>query len=281
MTVHNTFHHLQAKLTGIYDDREAANIADWVMEKITGWKKMDRVVNKQVALSASQQQQLARYTAELLRNRPVQYVLEEAWFIGLRFFVNESVLIPRPETEELVDWILQENYGSKRILDIGTGSGCIPVTLKKKMPEADVYACDISKDALEIATLNARSNGTDILFIDCDILDESASNKLPYVDIIASNPPYIPLKDKVTMRSNVLDFEPHQALFVSDEDALLFYRKIVALALKRLSKGGSVYLEIHEELGSEVMEMLQENGFSQVVLRKDLQGKDRMIKAAY
>jgi release factor glutamine methyltransferase len=284
MTVHTTFQRLQSDLSTVYEEQEAGNIADWVMEKITGWKKMDRVVNKQVSLSARQQEQLSSFTSELLTHRPVQYVLEEAWFAGMRFYVNENVLIPRPETEELVAWIIadsQREAATKKIIDIGTGSGCIPIAIKKKLPAADVYGCDISKAALVIANSNARLLKTDVLFIESDILDETAHSKLPYVDIIVSNPPYIPQSEKESMRRNVLDFEPHLALFVSDADPLLFYKKVADLASKRLIENGSVYLEIHEDLGTEVTGLLKEKGFNKVELRKDMQGRDRMVKAAY
>lgn len=284
MNIHDINNRLQNELAGLYDEREAASIADWVMEKITGWKKVDRVVNKQVALSSGQKEQLAKYTSELLQYRPVQYVLEEAWFMGLRLLVNEDVLIPRPETEELAEWILTDNAPGavpKRILDIGTGSGCIPIALKKNRPEADVYACDVSREALALAATNARLNNADILFMHCDVLDDLSATSLPYADLIVSNPPYIPVSNQSSMQRNVLDFEPSLALFVSNDDPLLFYKKIADIAAKRLNKGGGVYLEIHEEAGGSVTGLLKEKGFNTIELRKDMQGKDRMIKAVY
>ncbi len=284
MNIHDINNRLQNELTGLYDEREAASIADWVMEKITGWKKVDRVVNKQVALSSGQKEQLEKYTSELLQYRPVQYVLEEAWFMGLRLLVNEDVLIPRPETEELAAWILTDNaHGAtpKRILDIGTGSGCIPIALKKNRPEADVYACDVSRQALALAATNARLNNADVLFMHCDVLDDLSAASLPYADLIVSNPPYIPVSNQSSMQRNVLDFEPSLALFVSNDDPLLFYKKIADIAAKRLNKDGGVYLEIHEEAGASVIGLLKEKGFNTIELRKDMQGKDRMIKAVY
>src|SRR5215467_13054592 len=187
MTIHEAQQQLLFQLYHIYDTREAANITDWIMESITGWKKIDRIMNKQVPLSTDGLNNLQQYTEELLSYKPVQYILHEAWFAGMKLFVDERVLIPRPETEELVEWIGQEvrNLSSPiTILDIGTGSGCIPIALKKKLPAVTIYGCDISRQALEVARKNAVDQKVHIEFFFSDILNSAAWHSLPPVDII-------------------------------------------------------------------------------------------------
>lgn len=285
MTVHEAYKQLQLQLCALYDEREAANIADLVTEHVTGQRRIDRVVNKQLPVTDAQQAAIAQYTEQLLRHTPVQYVLHEAWFAGMKLYVDENVLIPRPETEELVSWIADcklqiADLGKPvKIIDIGTGSGCIPVALKKKLPGWHMHAVDISAGALEVAKKNALQQGTAINFYLLDILDETAWPQLPVFDVIASNPPYIRESEADTMHTNVLAFEPHTALFVPDEDALLFYRKIADLALKHLRSSGLLFFEINEALGKAVCDMLAAKGFIDIELRKDLQGKDRMVKA--
>ena len=210
---------------------------------------------------------------------PIQYVLGECEFMGLRFEVDPSVLIPRPETEELVEWILasQNNTNSVSILDIGTGSGCIAVSLKCMLPKAFVTAYDLSNDALALARKNAEINEVTVDFRQQDILQPETENG--EWDIIVSNPPYIPNAEKVEIQSNVLNFEPHLALFVPDNDPLLFYRKIIEFAAMHLKAGGQLFFEIHRDRGQEVMQLLSEAGFAEIELRKDLSGNDRMLKA--
>lgn len=292
MTIHEAQQRLIFQLYHIYESREASNIADLVMEHITGWKKIDRILNKQLTLLQDKIEILDRYTDELLAHRPVQYVLNEAWFSGMKFFVNEHVLIPRPETEELVDWVMkavtrthlpkpQKLVSADEhlvVLDIGTGSGCIPVTLKKQISFADVYACDISKEALEIAQKNAAIHEVDIRLVNINFLDTSQWVNLPSIDIIISNPPYIPLKDKETMRPNVLEYEPHIALFVEDNDPLIFYRAIADFAKQKLKQGGAIYVEVHEDIGHDVQRLFAEEGLDGIELKKDMQGKDRMLR---
>jgi len=286
MTIHDASQQLLFGLSRVYDEREAKNISEWVMEHVTGWTKIDRVINKTVPLSPRQQQTLETYTKELLAHKPVQYVLHEAWFYGMKLYVDENVLIPRPETEELVDWIVSEardrkmEAGRLQILDIGTGSGCIALGLKKGIPQASLYACDISAGALEVARRNATEQKLDIEWCKLDFLSEEGRCGLPVFDILVSNPPYIPVKDKVTMAANVLNHEPHLALFVANNDPLQYYKAIAGFAKDHLSLHGAIYMEIYEEAGQTVLDLFRHAGFANTFLKKDLQGKNRMVKAA-
>ena len=283
MTIHEASQQLKFQLFHLYDEPEAGNITDLVMEHITGWKKIDRVVNKIVPLSAAQEKTLNVYTLALLDHTPVQYVLHEAWFYDMRLYVDESVLIPRPETEELVDWVVRDARNLEleirhSALDIGTGSGCIPLAIKKKLPALDVYACDISEAALNTAKKNAIDQQLSVHFHLLDILSPGDRDQLPMFDIIVSNPPYIPQKDKDTMAANVLQYEPALALFVADDDALLFYKAIADFASVHLNKNGAIYLEIHEDKGESVINLYRQRNFSNIELRKDMQGRDRLIR---
>lgn len=280
MTIQAAFTHLVNTLTPLYAAREATNIAHLVMEHITGFGKMDRIVKKDQPLAPAQQQQLEQAAAALLEHQPVQYVTGTAWFCGMELMVNNQVLIPRPETEELVDWIIREGkHGAGlRLLDIGTGSGCIPLAIKKEWPQAEVWALDVSTGALEVARANALKQRLDIHFQQTDILDTAAAAELPDFDIIVSNPPYIRQSERSGMQQQVWAYEPALALFVPDNDALLFYRRIALLALEKLRAGGRLYFEINEALGHEVVELLRQQGFEGVVLKQDIFGKDRMVK---
>lgn len=332
MTVQQSTQQLLFSLFHIYEEREARNIADLVMENVTGWKRIDRIINKQVPVSKHIEILLAGYTQDLLRHKPVQYVLHEAWFYEMKFFVDEHVLIPRPETEELVRWVVGEvrssvfkvqsseagvqsresEDGSQEmsagaglepaqtgsgtwsvalgahqnqeanpitILDIGTGSGCIAIALKKKLPGARVYACDVSKKALEVAAGNAGANQTHVAFVSCDFLDCAERNALPLTDIIISNPPYVPCSDMETMQQHVTGYEPHLALFVADNDPLLFYKEIAGFAQTHLTDSGQIFVELHENMGIAVSEVFRLSGFKNIELRQDMQGKNRMLKA--
>jgi release factor glutamine methyltransferase len=279
MTLREAQENLKDRLAAIYDSREAITIADWVMEHLTGWQKVDRVIHKETILSKEKIQQLENYTQQLIAHKPVQYVLNEAWFSGLKLYVDEAVLIPRPETEELVEWIATAANG-KTILDVGTGSGCIPVALKKKFPGTVIYACDVSEKALQVAMKNATEHHTLINFRQIDFLHGPSRLVLPQVDILVSNPPYIPLKDKSEMSQNVVQYEPHIALFVQDNDPLIFYNALADFAQTHLTTGGSIFVEIHEELAKPVNEVFSTKGFAHIETRKDMQGKERMIKAA-
>jgi release factor glutamine methyltransferase len=266
MTIHEASQRLLFSLYHIYDQQEAANIADWVMENLTGWKKIDRMLNKHVKFSAEMETLLEKYITELSAHKPVQYVLHEAWFCGLKLYVNENVLIPRPETEELVEWIASDNKNAIiKILDIGTGSGCIAIALKKKLPNATVYACDISEEALAVAKKNAELNNAEINFLLIDILN---TDKIPEVNIVVSNPPYIPVSEKTQMNKNVTEYEPHLALFVEDNNPLIFYT-----AIKNIN-ASTYYFETHENLAADVAAL-----FQHAEIKQDMQGKNRMVIA--
>ena len=272
---------LRRMLEGMYDPRESANIADLVMEKVTGMDRTSRVVHKHRELSPEQEADLQRYSEDLQKGRPVQYVIDEAWFAGMPFHVNENVLIPRPETEELVEWAVEElgknGLAGTRILDMGTGSGCLAISLNKKLPRTQVTAVDKSHAALQVAALNAQELGAQIEFRELDFLDRSTWPSLGTFDLVISNPPYVPIRDKASMAPNVLDHEPHLALFVENDDPLLFFRALAEFGNEHLMEGGLLLCEIHEELGREVSMLLELHGYRNVEIKRDFQGKDRMV----
>lgn len=272
--------YLRQQLATIYDSREASTISDWVLEKLTGLNKLDRLMYKEQELTSPQRQLFDSYLADLLSGKPVQYVFGEADFFGLKFYVDENVLIPRPETEELVQWVIDENSaGPLSVLDIGTGSGCIAISLKYKKPQFNVSGCDISSGALEVARQNAANNKVTVNFFSRDILDTTRPSSTEIYDIIVSNPPYIPPVAKGNMNGNVLDYEPHLALFTPADDPFLFYRAIGQFGQSQLIKGGRLYFEIHEDGADGVISLLNQQGYSNTRLRNDLYGKPRMIAA--
>ncbi|HEX5152327.1 MAG TPA: peptide chain release factor N(5)-glutamine methyltransferase [Parafilimonas sp.] len=284
MTISQAGKQLSVELNRIYNEREAVRITNMVMEKITGFTNTERLINKQALLTAAQQDQLQAFEEQLLQHKPVQYVLHEAWFAGLKLYVDENVLIPRPETEELVEAIAVDIGTSPQkalsLIDIGTGSGCIAISLKKKLPDIQVYTMEISDKALEVAQRNATANDADIRFLHADILQRKQHKNFPPFDIIVSNPPYIKETEASEMAANVLLYEPHQALFVPDDDALLFYRAIAEFGLQNLRHGnGKIFVEINETLGEEVSTMFNQKGFSAVKIRKDMQRKERIVSA--
>jgi len=299
MTIQLAYQKILARLYEVYDEREAANITDLVVEHFTGLRKIDRITNKQLPLTDPQILQLETALYDLLQYRPVQYVVGEAWFAGMQLYVNENVLIPRPETEELVEWVVEEATGNRqeagrrrqdatgnrqqttgalRIIDIGTGSGCIPIALQKKLPHAKITAIDVSAGALEVAKKNAKQQKVDIHFEQVDFLNAVERGALGDFDIIVSNPPYVKQSEESTMNKNVLDHEPNLALFVPDGNALIFYEAIATFAQEHLSKNGIIYLEINEALGQPVSELYKRAGFTDVQVKKDMQGKDRMVR---
>lgn len=278
MTLREANQRLIEQLRKNYDEGEAVRIAEMVIENITGANRMAIIKGSNEIIGAAKIELLEKYTTELLANKPVQYVLNEAWFAEMKFYVDENVLIPRPETEELVAWIVDDAKKMAKknisILDIGTGSGCIAIAIKKKLPDATVHAIDISEGALKVAERNARSNNVEVGFERRNILDEYDLVRLPGVDIIVSNPPYIPLREKAAMHSNVVNFEPHIALYVPDTDPLIFYRAIARLAEGKSTK--KIYFEIHQLMGFALRDAF-ENTFLKTELRKDLSGNDRFL----
>ncbi len=287
MTIFESYRYVCNALYTLYDQREAENIAGMVIENITGFRKMDRSLYRDVPLTAEEQHKLNHCISLLTQHQPVQYVLQEAWFYGMLLYVDQHVLIPRPETEELVEWIIQDTQlrqsngasGNLKIIDIGTGSGCIAIALQKNIPGAEVWAMDLSKEALAAAQKNADTHQVPVAFKNADILIPLQPDELPLFSIIVSNPPYIPVSDQGQMSKNVLQYEPAMALFVEDNNPLLFYSAIADFAIVHLQQKGRLYFEIHEAMGEAVKELLTKKGFDNVVVRKDMQGKDRMIKA--
>ena len=283
-----TYNELWRQLTQVYDDYEAKAIARMVYEVRFGLMPSDLFIGKDTQLSTDDQKLLAEITQRLLTGEPIQYVLGEAEFGGRTFHVEPGVLIPRPETYELCQWIMEERRGKKEegrntsILDIGTGSGCIACTLAAELADAEVTAWDISDDALRIATENAKRTNVHVSFEKVDVLNTSLLNRerpATGLDIIVSNPPYICNKERATMERNVLEHEPELALFVPDDDPLLFYRTIVRFAAKTLNPGGALYFEINPLYVSEMQQMLSEEGFSHTEIRNDQFGKQRFTKS--
>ncbi len=279
MTIESAKDRLIQQLSSLYDQREAAGITNMVLEHISGMNRTDRMIHKNLELTGSQEEKLNHITLALLKNTPIQYILGEAWFAGMKFMVNAHTLIPRPETEELVDWIKATAHPEPQsILDIGTGTGCIPIALKKEFPLWHINAIDVSNDTLQVAKQNADLNNAVIDFYCMDFLNETLWSDMSKYHMIVSNPPYIKKSEINTMSANVIDHEPHIALFVPDDDALIFYRKIAAFGQTHLKKQGKLFLEINQLLGEQVSTLLQQMGYD-TVLRKDMHGNDRMIMA--
>jgi release factor glutamine methyltransferase len=270
----------QLELGQIYDEDETTALFSLAAEHVLQLTQIRLKMSGDNDLSHINLQKMLTILNDLKMYKPIQHILGEAHFYGSVYKVNENVLIPRPETEELVDWIITDHSTVKdlHILDIGTGSGCIPISLKRFIPTAHVSSIDISEKALAVARENAQALHASVNFIQADILTYDSEDKL---DIVVSNPPYIRDLEKEQMHQNVLSHEPHLALFVSDENPLVFYKAIADLAAKTLNPSGQLYLEINEYLGQETIDMLKNKGFSNIQLRKDMQGKDRMIKAGY
>lgn len=279
MTIQQAEVQLSSQLAKVYDHAEATAIANLVMEHISGLSRGERRMQHVVELSEEKAASLEEITSQLVQMRPVQYLIGTAWFYHMPFLVNETVLIPRPETEELVQWILEEKDARKTasLLDIGTGSGCIAIAIKKNWPEAEVQALDVSNEALEVAKANAKVLQAEVHFHKANILDEKEWPQQRF-NIIVSNPPYIPMKESSMLDKNVTDWEPHLALFVPNNDPLLFYRTIAGFALQHLSPGGALYFECHQQFASQVVVMLEKAGF-EATLKQDLFGNERMVKA--
>ena len=274
-------------LSPIYDEMEVESFFYLILEHLHQMKRIDLALNPDFIISESEIGKWEEILSNLKTEKPIQYILGETEFYSLKFKVNENVLIPRQETEELVELIVVENQKAKlkslKILDIGTGSGCIAISLAKNIPHAQVFALDVSEKALETAKENAKINEVAINFIQADILtieDLTFDLGLSTFDIIVSNPPYVRMLEKEEIKPNVLEFEPHLALFVEDNDALLFYRKIAQLAKENLSEDGKLYFEINQYLGKETVQLLADLKFKNSKLIKDIYGNDRMISCS-
>ena len=272
------------ELTPIYDAGEAESFFYLILEEKHQLKRIDLALHPDLVFSEEEIVVWNSILEQLKQEIPVQYLLGKTSFYGLDFEVNENVLIPRPETEELVEWIL-ESQKSKvksqniRILDIGTGSGCIAISLAKNLSNATVFAIDVSEKALATAITNAENNSVNVTFINQNILETQDLQQ--QFDIIVSNPPYVRNLEKEEIKKNVLDNEPHLALFVADDDALIFYKKIAELAQKNLSENGQLYFEINQYLGKEMVDLLEKMNFKNIELRKDIYGNDRMLSCHY
>lgn len=268
---------INENLSCSYTAGEISALTRIIATELLGVSQMAFYLKDDITLTAEQQTLFDNAIERLKKQEPIQYILAYSDFCGLRFKVTPATLIPRPETSELVEWIASEANGNESILDIGTGSGCIAVSLAHKLPQSKVTAWDISPDALAVATENCKANGCAVEFEEVDILAYEPTGE--QFDIIVSNPPYIKENEKAAMHSNVLDWEPHTALFVPDSDPLLFYRTIAKKSLTFLTPGGRLYFEINRAHGKETIEMLESLGYTGIELRKDFAENDRMIRA--
>ena len=266
--------YFERELTQFYSNKEVQNMAFWCIHSISKLSRSEYLLSSNIPLSKDTVSFYQAVVGRLQNFEPLQYILGECEFYGLSLKVSPYCLIPRPETEELVHWILQHNF--TKALDIGTGSACIPIALAKHK-EAQITALDISSDALSIARENAKKNTVNIHFIEHDIFND-INLKTSY-DLIVSNPPYVLESEKSLMNNNVLDYEPHLALFVSDNDALIYYKRIIDFSKVHLQREGLLFLEINEQKSVEIKDLLENNGFENVLIKKDMQGKNRMVKA--
>ncbi|GGC67209.1 release factor glutamine methyltransferase [Pedobacter quisquiliarum] len=270
--------HFSQSLISLYEEQESSSLFFIALQKVESCTRMQFLEKQQTEVPDGTAATLMHILEDLKSGKPIQYILQEAWFYRLKFRVNPAVLIPRDETEELVDLIIRQEKStansSRELLDIGTGSGCIAITLKKNLPWIEVSALDVFEAALEVAKQNAQDHDVSIQFIHADAL--SYTSTVLY-DVIVSNPPYVKEDERADMHGHVLNHEPHQALFVSNDDPLIFYRSIATLALKNLKQGGRLYFEINEFLGAEMLELMERLGFKEIQLHKDLQAKDRML----
>lgn len=266
---------LAKELYYIYPETEAITLVEWLLEHHLGLRRVDMLrFLEEKDLPEALKNDLER----LKTGEPIQYIIGNGPFYGREFEVSQDTLIPRNETEELVHLIIKENQGrGKKLLDIGTGTGCIPITLNLEMKDSEVYGLDVSDGALKVAIRNAKKLHAEVSFLKCDILNDLPP--LSELDILVSNPPYIPQKDKSEMHQNVVEFEPHLALFVPDEDPLIFYRIIGEKGKCLLNKGGRLYFEIYEKAAKEIQNLLIKQGYDRVTVHTDLNGKERMISA--
>ena len=281
LTIKNLINEMTATLQPLYDPREAAAIASWYVCAKLGMERYELALRGNETLDESLMQEVRRDVERLAEGCPVQYVLGETEFYGLSFTVSPAVLIPRPETEELVQMVVQRYAGSApRIWDVGTGSGCIAVSLAKSLKEAKVFATDISSEALTVARGNAERNGVGVTFVCHDMFD---IENLPFAeekfDVLVSNPPYIPASDRAAMHRNVVDYEPAQALFVPDEDKLWCYKALASLARRVLAPGGTLWVETYHDYHEEMIDLFARHGFSEIRSLQDLNGHPRFLTA--
>jgi release factor glutamine methyltransferase len=270
-----------ASLLPFFDEKEVESFFTIALEAFHKMSRVDLALDHNFEIDAEQLSKWESVLGALKKQKPIQYIIGETAFFGLSFYVDENTLIPRPETEELVDWIINENsknqkFKNLKILDIGTGSGCIAIALAKNIPTAKVFAIDVCEKALAVAQKNALRNNVEIIFIQKNVLKTIHLEE--QFDIIVSNPPYVRQLEKSEIHQNVLEYEPHLALFVENNDALLFYRKIADLAKKNLTRNGELYFEINQYLGKEMLELLEKKQFKNIKLKKDIYGNDRMTR---
>jgi release factor glutamine methyltransferase len=277
-TIKDIRFYLAGELEGAFTEAEIRSLANLIISNVLGLSSMHQAYLSDMPVNKLQEEAIIKICRELKEGKPVQYILGETLFYGCKIRLNSATLIPRPETEELVDLILNENPGFRgKIIDFGTGSGCIAIALAKNIPGAIVTGTDIAPDAIAIAEQNAGQNNVSVRFLLDDILIPEAGN-LDIADIIVSNPPYVRFSEKEQMQRNVLEFEPHTALFVEDSDPLVFYRSILRKAEILLQPGGRIYFEINEAMGSAMVTLLLSSGYTSAVLLKDINGKERFIK---
>ena len=274
-TLSNIIPYFRKELTPIFEEREVISWAYLSIEHVLGYNRSDCIINPNKRIEAKISYKFLQIIEDLKTRKPLQYILGETTFYGLKLKVNEYTLIPRPETEELVAWILQEDF--KSALDIGTGSGCIAIALAK-FSNASISAIDISANGLKVAQENAILNNVKVVFTQQNILQTKI---LPKVNLIVSNPPYVLNSEKERMHENVLAYEPHSALFVTDKNPLIFYKQIANLATKSLTSGGKLFFEINEQFSNELIVILTQSGFVDIELKKDINDRDRMIKAIW
>ena len=279
----------KSSLEGLYPSEEVQSFFDILAEKYLSLSRIQIALNPDAEVSEEDSERFEKAILRLKKQEPIQYIIGETEFYGLLFKVNQHTLIPRPETEELVEWIIPEQASATQsgspitVLDIGTGSGCIAISLAKNLPNSEVHAVDISSEAIKIARQNAEENEVAVEFFQTDVLktktlpSDAVQSEKRY-DIIVSNPPYVRELEKEQMQPNVLEYEPETALFVHDTDPLLFYRVISRLAKSSLKPGGTLFFEINEHFGIEVVELLQDEGFNKIKIKQDIYGKDRMVK---
>jgi len=269
---------IRKELAGIYPKGEIESLIFLIFEKLKGYSRTQFLLANDEQLNEDELKEVWKIIDRLKNHEPIQYILGMTEFYSLPFYVVPGVLIPRPETEELVQWIIQENKHLKpTILDMGTGTGCIAISLRKNIPQSTVLACDISPVCLETARRNSELNSAEVSVFEYDILNTTPEIQFPELDIVVSNPPYIREEEKSLMEKNVLDHEPELALFVPDEMPLIFYERIADFSRTHLKNQGRLYFEINEAFGPECCDMLQEKGFSEIILKKDIHGKNRMI----